>query len=98
MKINGAPPQPTDAEMRQMMRAMEERLKMESAGAARFEVANLDPNGGGDFILLGAISPLSLNKTAIRMNHAQALAFCGLVCQTMAMMMARAGHAPPTGT
>ena len=97
MKIPGIPNQPTAAQIREMQRVYEDRLKEEAKGAAKFEYANADPSGSGDFILLGTTSVLSLTKTAIRMNQAQALALSGQICQMMALYLMR-GSAPPPPT
>ena len=88
---------PNAAMLGELQRALEAELKALGPGAAIFEYANLDPAGGGDFVLLASPGPLAISKVAMRMNHAQALAFCSQVTGTIAQMIVRQGVARSQG-
>lgn len=73
--------------IRELQRAAQAALEKAAPTAAKFEYANVDPAGTGDFILIGSDSPLSITKTALRCNQAQALAICQQICGTLATLM-----------
>jgi hypothetical protein len=77
---------------RQIVDQAQQDLADNLAGALPLVTAGFDPNGSGDFVLVGAHA-LRIDKVAVRLTNIQAMAVVSQITQGLSLMMMQQAQA-----